>query len=301
MKKKLVFVGLGAVGLLALLAGTAGAKEKSPSAPSAAPPSPDEDLDLRDNETLVIPPGAEGMPDGSSIPVIVREDEPLQIVPDSATHRPAPPSPVASNEPPFGDPALATLPTEEEIAAVSEETGTPQTTIVDAIVEEIVPEPPAPLAVAETTPQADPNGTVALARLMIVREGHPGWKEDLQPEISVWQERVGLKPDGKFGVLSAAKMAEEVGVLPLVRYWTAGKHWDKASALKDYKAQIGSTIASLKELLPESAAHIAALEESMKREQAQALAKNPAPVNSEAAVQKIIEGATSRTMSAYVS
>lgn len=125
-----------------------------------------------------------------------------------------------------------------------------------------------PISAEETSERLDPNGTVALARLMLARENMPGWKEDMQDEIGEWQSGVGLVTDGKFGIKSAAKMASEVGLLPLVRFWP--KNAPIATSLKDYQGQIGAVINDLRAELPDSAAQIIGLQESVKREEGQA-------------------------------
>lgn len=79
--------------------------------------------------------------------------------------------------------------------------------------------PATPLQTHETTPALDPHGTVALAKDMIDAESMAGWKAALSSRISAWQRAMGLTADGKFGPSSAYKMALEVGILPLVRYW----------------------------------------------------------------------------------
>jgi hypothetical protein len=86
-------------------------------------------------------------------------------------------------------------------------------------------EPPAvpvsPAVQAETHPQLDQWGTIALAQKMINAESAAGWKTALKAEIGAWQKKLGLKVDSLFGTKSALKMAEEVGILPLVRYYSA--------------------------------------------------------------------------------
>ena len=86
----------------------------------------------------------------------------------------------------------------------------------------IIPPAVPAVSVAETTPEADPNGTIALARAMLAAEGTSGWR-DVSAAVESWQGVVGLsKPDGKFGTGSALRMAQEVGVMPLIRYWSTG-------------------------------------------------------------------------------
>ena len=64
---------------------------------------------------------------------------------------------------------------------------------------------PLAISAAETSPEMDPQGTVALARLMLSRENMPGWKDDMQDEIMEWQSGAGLVSDGKYGIKSAAR------------------------------------------------------------------------------------------------
>ncbi|MFA5739387.1 MAG: hypothetical protein WC902_11435, partial [Bacteroidales bacterium] len=105
----------------------------------------------------------------------------------------------------------------------------------------IPPSPPAsaipPIAAEETSEDLDPQGTVFLARILLAREGSSGWKEALQSEVKAWQSRVGLTADGKFGPGSAERMAREVGVLPLVRFWPLGE-WRREVAVDNYRARI---------------------------------------------------------------
>ena len=47
------------------------------------------------------------------------------------------------------------------------------------------------------------------------------WKR-IDGQVKAWQSARGLVSDGKFGPGSALRMAEEIGTLPLVRYWPSG-------------------------------------------------------------------------------
>jgi hypothetical protein len=79
-----------------------------------------------------------------------------------------------------------------------------------------------PISEQETEAEADPNGTIALARALLAEEQRSDWKR-VSAAVESWQRTVGLaKPDGKFGPGSALRMAQEVGVMPLVRYWSTG-------------------------------------------------------------------------------
>ena len=95
---------------------------------------------------------------------------------------------------------------------------------------------PTPIQTAEQHPAVDTYGTIALAAKMIDRETGAGWKTALKPEITAWQKTTGLTADGLFGVKSETRMATEVGILPLVRYWPANSI--KATTLAAYKAAL---------------------------------------------------------------
>jgi hypothetical protein len=131
-----------------------------------------------------------------------------------------------------------------------------------------------PLQTAETHPELDPNGTIALAKLLIDREASAGWKSANQAEIKAWQGRLGVaavgKADGLFGEKSALGMAKEVGVLPLIRYWPASiqkgtevpKH---QKALRTYAATVATS----------NPAHAIALNNSAAFDVGQGFATNP--------------------------
>ena len=109
-----------------------------------------------------------------------------------------------------------------------------------------------PLVVAEVEPAADPNGTVALAQAMKAEEESSGWKY-VSDALKEWQRRVGRKVDGKFGTGDALRMAQEVGNVPLIRYWPLnGK--PLATLLPAYREQLRVLAASLKASAPQHAA-----------------------------------------------
>ena len=111
---------------------------------------------------------------------------------------------------------------------------------------------PTPLQHEETQPQQDPHGTIALAKEMINAESNAGWKAALQNQIRTWQATVGIASDGKFGPASAYKMAEEVGILPLVRYWPKGTQLN--ADLKGYRDRLYSMAMSVATTNPALAA-----------------------------------------------
>jgi|WetSurMetagenome_2_1015567.scaffolds.fasta_scaffold04592_4 hypothetical protein len=109
-----------------------------------------------------------------------------------------------------------------------------------------------PLVVAEVEPAADPNGTIALAQAMKAEEESTGWKY-VSDALKDWQRRTGRKVDGKFGTGDALRMAQEVGNVPLIRYWSLnGK--PLATLLPAYREQLRVLAASLKASAPQHAA-----------------------------------------------
>lgn len=126
----------------------------------------------------------------------------------------------------------------------------------------------------------DPNGTIALAKSMINAESSAGWKTALANDIKVWQARMGLTADGKFGPKSAIKMADEVGVLPLVRYY-ASTGGTKATQLAAYRTAIGQVASNVYATNP---AHSISLRSSQDYEQGQGYATSPAPVSATARI-----------------
>ena len=151
--------------------------------------------------------------------------------------------------------------------------------------------PPAPggaLPSIETTPQLDPNGTIALARLLLERETQSGWKEAHQAEVKTWQLRRGETPDGKFGRNSAYTMAQEVGVLPLIRYWPSSV--PKAKALAEYREFLNNMANAIQQQRPEDQAHATALRLSALREDARSYGvANPKPESPQSVDQLVAQ------------
>jgi hypothetical protein len=135
---------------------------------------------------------------------------------------------------------------------------------------------PTPTAIqqAETAPQADPNGTISLARTLIGIESSSGWKSAFQPEIKQWQAKVGgLTADGKFGPKSALRMADEVGVLPLIRYWAA-TGGTKDQQLSNFRSALLAKASAL-ESVSATKPHGVALRVSAAHEQGQGYPASP--------------------------
>lgn len=129
-----------------------------------------------------------------------------------------------------------------------------------------------PLAQIETQPDLDPNGTVALGRMLLDEQSRKGWKS-VSEAVKAWQVKVGLTPDGKFGPGAALRMAEEVGVLPWVRYWPLGSA-SKSAAVNDYRGRLKAVALRIQRKAPEQAA---ALLISAERETGQGWPQSPSP------------------------
>jgi len=107
------------------------------------------------------------------------------------------------------------------------------------------PSPVAVPAVASSEAAADPDGTVALARVLLDEQMRPNWKYVSQA-VKDWQSRKGLKADGKFGVGSALIMAKDVGVLPWIRYFGSGiGDGSKKAAVNDYRGRLKALALSI--------------------------------------------------------
>jgi hypothetical protein len=121
--------------------------------------------------------------------------------------------------------------------------------------------------VAQDAPPTGPAaGTLALARLLLDAERRTGWKTAHQEQVGSWQAASGLEPDSRFGPVSALRMAAEVGVAPIVRFWPKDA-WGVGSA--PYVAYI----AALRELGVDS-----------NRERGQAFGSPPKPITTFAQV-----------------
>jgi hypothetical protein len=56
---------------------------------------------------------------------------------------------------------------------------------------------------------------------MLSEEGTTRWKRKY-PELGAWQAARGLVVDQNFGPGSALRMAQEIGTVPIVRFWPKG-------------------------------------------------------------------------------
>jgi hypothetical protein len=129
----------------------------------------------------------------------------------------------------------------------------------------------APITAEEMTEEADPNGTVTLARALLASEQQPDWRSE-SPAVAAWESKMGLGSSGKFGPDDAIQMAQEVAILPLIRFWKTGGATLKQQ-LFDYRRLLYLFADSYRiEGKPE---HAAALVASAEREQGQGWPSDP--------------------------
>ncbi|MCH9730981.1 MAG: hypothetical protein K0U84_15105 [Actinomycetia bacterium] len=122
-----------------------------------------------------------------------------------------------------------------------------------------------PKVVTEGAPQETPvpPDTLALTEALLAAEKMPNWKR-IESAVTQWQKSRGLVEDGKFGPKSAITIANEIGTLPLVRYWPRSAGPNPQAAVEEYRNAI-RTIAQSK-----PTQHAALLNASALREQGQA-------------------------------
>jgi len=94
-------------------------------------------------------------------------------------------------------------------------------------------------------PSAVPADTARLARRMLAEEATGKWKH-LDAEVGAWQKARGLKDDGSFGPGTAKRMAQEIGALPIVRFWPKGSY-KEGKWLREYQQALLTLAASAPE------------------------------------------------------
>lgn len=130
-----------------------------------------------------------------------------------------------------------------------------------------VPIPPVP---AVEQPSAVPADTAQLVAQMLADEANPtGWKKKY-PALGKWQAARGLTADQAFGPGSAKRMAQEIGTLPIVRFWPKGTL--PQTALGPYREALQAIAATAPE------PRRAQLLMSANREQGQAFGTPPKPI-----------------------
>ena len=60
--------------------------------------------------------------------------------------------------------------------------------------------------------------TALMVQRLLSAEAKPNWKTK-DPVVIAWQKARGLVADGQFGPKTALMVADEIGTVPLVRFW----------------------------------------------------------------------------------
>lgn len=271
--------------LIALVGGALYFLAKKPSAGAAASTSPATPAALPPPE-----PGSQTVQVPVSLPGVTPENQPQVNV----TVPPAYSSPGIAQTAPVGvarfpDAAPATQTPQQQATSVIPnllaQAAQAATVLAPQAANVLAP----PVAVQVEESKLDANGTVELAARLINAESASGWKTALAADVKSWQGRVGLTADGKFGVKSAMKMAEDVGVLPLIRYYPATSS-SQAQAVKAYRDQLYTFAANVEQKNP---AHALAIQNSAAYETGQGFVTSPKaiPATLRAAQAKVLNAA----------
>lgn len=106
--------------------------------------------------------------------------------------------------------------------------------------------PTAPAGDPANQPATASPDTIAVVKQLLSQEHSPHWR--LMPDSTVlaWQKSRGLGADGKFGAGTAIRMAQEIGVLPIIRAWPKGTALESPN-LKAYQAKLREIAATAEE------------------------------------------------------
>lgn len=282
-KKKALAVAAGVGALLIASVALAGKPKKSEERADTLPEPEEPEEELEEDDVIVTVPTDSGndvdvvIPTAPTPPPATKTDGTMSIDPEEGGSSKMPNE--STSEPLDDGGELVIEELDRRVEEKAAKTGKPISEVAKDVAVELVGDvKPDPLTEVETRPENDPAGTIALARRLLAREEALGWKSDLQDSVAAWQERVGLKSDGLFGIDSAARMAEEVGILPLIRYWSKGLR-TKKEAEAAYDKKISAVIADLAAKHGDvSKPHRDALTASMNREKAQTFGTDNPPV-----------------------
>lgn len=275
-KVLLAAVAAGGVGLLLLSGKKAHAAEPEgeavmpPVLPPVQPTPPRTTIRLPED---IVPPRIEIEDDDEEEDDTPRP-QPPRIPPDE-DYRPTPPGQGAAPRPPVVIDIPRPPTAAEEDAEAEEDTPIVRIPSPPQIV---VRPPPLPAPPQASPPVAEeeeetviPDDTEQVLRILLAREGTSDWKR-AEPILKTWQRNRGLVADGKFGRLAALKMAEETGLVPIVRFWPQGTY-PESGIVGDYQAALYDKASRAEE--PRASQLRAAAE----REQGQGFKRNPGPVS----------------------
>lgn len=163
---------------------------------------------------------------------------PLQNAPPPPSAAPAPglpfppPGPPPVTLPPLPPPSLE--PGIPDIISLPPQRGTP----IPIPIAVPAPRLPAPVRPQpQEPPQPDvPDDTAELASIMLEREGGR-WKVE-EPLLADWLDARGEPRSTKFGPGSAKLMAEEIGTLPIIRFWPSASGTNPSRALEEYRGAL---------------------------------------------------------------
>lgn len=221
-KKAAMFFGLGALGLV-LLTTSKPAKAKGA---SVSPPADDDD-------------------DSNAIDLDAIPDEPEAQSPGWPSGQPTS-SPTLPSTPP-GPPPLGQLPSLPTSLPTSIPTSIPANIPLPQMPDELppipanvpvpsIPVPARPPAATAEEPVTVPQDTATMVQRLLSQEAGPNWKTR-DPVVKAWQASRGLVADGEFGVKSALRTADEIGVIPLIRFWPKGSY-PEGKWITDYQAAL---------------------------------------------------------------
>lgn len=280
-KKKKILIAAGAGLGLALMFMAGGSKNAN-----AAPAVPDDD---EDDEEPIQGPVPDGQEAGDLDDVVndagdILDNLPIPQVPPPVVVQPQPVSP-----PPFVGPLPGESgpPLKLPIPAPRPKPAKPRPPVVLPDLPDLSDLPelpdvedilvPAPITLpppGEVTPAPPPDDidpvTLAMLRYLLAREHDADWKELDIPVVRDWQRHEGLVVDGKFGPTGALHLAEQTGLLPIIRAWPRGTFPEKH--LPEFRNKLRAVAAEAEE--PRRTHLLAATE----REKGQAFGTPPKPV-----------------------
>ena len=86
------------------------------------------------------------------------------------------------------------------------------------------PTPAEPAASPAEQPSSLPADTLAAVTAMLAQEHSANWRVIPEPTLKTWQSARGLTADGDYGTGTALRMAQETGMLPIIRGWPKGSY-----------------------------------------------------------------------------